>query len=61
MVEKLPKHLEHIAKALSECSENRQNAIKVKDYESQKYWSEVHRVLVYACRDIQNLTFKLWK
>ena len=57
----MPKHLEHLAKALSFCSENRLACQKAKDLAGEKYWNEIHRVLVYACRDIQEINFNTLK
>lgn len=52
------KILNMMSHVLSEASENVQKYRKEKNEELVSYWTEVHRALVYACRDIGECNLK---
>lgn len=54
----MPEYLEHLSKSMSFCSKNLREAVDKKDKQQEKYWRAIHQVLVYACRDIQEINYK---
>lgn len=54
----MPKHLLHLSHSLSYCSEQLAKAIKQKNKEEISYWSNIHRVITYACRDIGKINYE---
>lgn len=54
----MPKHLEYVAHALSHCSEEASKSFKAKDEKAYKYWTDIHRILTHACRDIGIRNYK---